>query len=231
MPRITQQLLRARLAGQLSADSPSGNDPDDTYGLDLAAIPDDQTFVEEAFRRILGRKPELAALLHFLEVLKSHSRDFVVASLVESRANGAASQTEAPHPAGTADTHILAEGASAPAAAESSDVPGTTVDLTEIDRIQIPGLFVHEIYRRMLGRNCDPEGFTQYRNLLICGLSKIQVMALVAGSPEGQARGLRFTWHGSTLPAAEPVPLGMRISISHADSNADAAMERFEAPR
>jgi Domain of unknown function (DUF4214) len=82
MVRIRPELLKERIARHLeSADAAVKPAVWSSEELDLEAIPDDEEFLIQAFRRILGRMPELDAFLHFSHVLKSHPRRFILDSL------------------------------------------------------------------------------------------------------------------------------------------------------
>src|SRR5947208_2881161 len=73
----------------------------------------------------------------------------------------------------------------------------STQDLTALAQIDNPAQFVHEMYQKVLGRTSDLAGFAHYRNLLLSGVARHDVVALVAASPEARGRNIRFTWQGS----------------------------------
>ena len=75
--RISRQLLFARLADTLLAHNGLEGAADYTE-TPLEEIPGDEDFLSEAFRRILGSPPDLEGLQHFLGVLRSHPRSFVL---------------------------------------------------------------------------------------------------------------------------------------------------------
>ena len=188
MTRITQRLVRARLIEWLRAPPALSGlvDEQDRSHMVLESIPEDQEFITEAFRRVLGRDPELDAIQHYSLILKSHPRRFVVDCLVEA--------------AGTAQ-------------ALAAEPAGSIQDLTVLGQIDSPAQFVHDMYRSVLGRTCDLAGFTHFRNLLLCGVPRQDVLALIAASPEARGRNLRFTWQGYPLPPPPRLSLKTRLRM------------------
>jgi FkbM family methyltransferase len=188
MPRITQQMLRARLAEQLGMPQPApiANLHSGYNGMNLLSIENDEMFLAEAYRRILGRKLDLDGMYHFLEVLKSHPRQVVIDAL-------------------------MAAGQSGSAAAQQKSQTGF-VDLTDLDRLEADE-FVREGYRRILGREGDSEGLAHYRELRYCGVPKVQVLGIIAASAEARQRNFHFLWHGSALPAPGRLGLAKRLQL------------------
>ena len=186
--RITAQMLRARLVEQLSG--PSAGSPEiapDYSQVELLLIPEDGAFVAEAYRRVLGREPDLDGVHHFVGVLQSHSRQVVIDAL------------EAARPAAPAS----------PPPAEDGQGP---TDLTPLDQIEAPEEFVNESYRRILRREADTAGMAHYRTLLASGVPRIQVLASIAASKEGRTRNTPFLWNGNILPPPR-LSLAMRFWI------------------
>ena len=167
MPQITRQMLRSRLAEQLaiSPKAPQGH-PDRSH-VDLLSVAGDDAFVAEAYHRILGRQPDLDGLLHFLGVLKNHPRQIVIDALAAAGNRGAVKAPE----------------------------PPASGDLTGLDAIDNITEFVKEAYRRILQRESDREGLAHYRALLQCGVDRVQVLAILAASPEGRAANVPCRWN------------------------------------
>jgi FkbM family methyltransferase len=75
MVRIRPELLNERIVRHLeSADAAVEPTVSSSEELDLEAIADNEGFLIQAFRRILGRMPELDAFLHFSHVLNGPRR-------------------------------------------------------------------------------------------------------------------------------------------------------------
>jgi hypothetical protein len=61
------------------------------------------------------------------------------------------------------------------------------------DYLALPlDVFVAEAYRRMLGRDADPQGADHYRRSLLRGrLTRVEVLGRLVYAPEGRARGTK----------------------------------------
>jgi FkbM family methyltransferase len=190
MPRITQQMLRARLTERLGMPQPTpiANSHSDYNGTNLLSIENDELFLAEAYKRILGRQPDLDEMHHFLQVLKSRPRQVVIDALTGARQSASA------------------------AAQQTRQSQTGFVDLTDLDRFEADEL-VREGYRRILGREGDREGLAHYRELRYCGVSKVQVLGIIAASAEARQRNLHFLWHGSALPAPGRLGLATRLQL------------------
>src|SRR5438874_847166 len=167
MPRMSPNMLRQRLADHLDGPVVSSRNDGAGYSqMDLESIPENENFVVEAFRRILGRTPELDALQHYVAVLRSHPRSMVLETLLAAR-DGVAIETASPaasEPADSGvnsgsdlDSHLPADLTDSPA-----DLTDSPVDLTDLGRIENHGHFVSEMYWRVLGRASDFDGFVHY---------------------------------------------------------------------
>ncbi len=89
--------------------------------------------------------------------------------------------------------------------ASTGEAKSPTVDLSKLLQLSGDGEFVREAYRRMLGRECDPGGYSNYTQLLRGGMPRAAMLRQLADSDEGKSTGLRYTgladWRGSS-PAA-----------------------------
>jgi FkbM family methyltransferase len=187
---LTEEMLRKRLAEQLSADPPEGSVPNPYEGIDLMALPTDEIFVTEAYRRVLGRSPNIDGLHHFTEVLRSHPRQFVLDALIAC----------VPRP----------QEQNSPS---SPSLAGPIiVDVTVLGKLESAEQFVCECYSKILGRDVDPSGLKHYRLLLALGVSRVQVMGLLAMSEEGKRRDQKLLWQGNPLPL-QPLSLKHRLLL------------------
>jgi FkbM family methyltransferase len=92
---LTADLLKRRIAGALPPKAPSvataNGRPtvpdrlDEVDVADLAAIADDEQFLKQAYRRILGRKCDISGFVNYLELLRRHvPRRAIVSELMNS---------------------------------------------------------------------------------------------------------------------------------------------------
>ena len=94
---FSEHMLKRRIAALLpvrsaesrgSANGIRGNDPELSQAVDisdLAAIPGDEGFLREAYRRILGRECDVSGFVNYLELLKRHvPRRVILVQLVNS---------------------------------------------------------------------------------------------------------------------------------------------------
>jgi FkbM family methyltransferase len=199
-------MLHKRLIEQLSA-KPQGDSISNPYqGIDLMALPTDEIFVTEAYRRILGRRSDIDGLHHFTEVLRTHPRQVVLDALIAC--------------------------VPPPVAPKSADPATNTVDVTVIDKLEPAEQFVRECYLKILGREADASGLRHYRLLLGIGVSRPQIMAILAMSDEGQQRNQTLLWHGVPL-ASQPLSfkhrLLLRIRETLGISDLDDGISSFHA--
>lgn len=100
-----------------------------------------------------------------------------------------------------------------PEPVSTGEAKSPTVDLSKLLQVSGDGEFVREAYRRMLGRECDPGGYSNYTQLLRGGMPRAAMLRQLADSDEGKATGLRYTgladWRGGA-PAAPSPGLGQR---------------------
>lgn len=94
---FSEHMLKRRIAALLparsadcrgSANGIRGNDPDLPQAVDISdlpAIPDDEGFLREAYRRILGRECDVSGFVNYLELLKRHvPRRIILLQLINS---------------------------------------------------------------------------------------------------------------------------------------------------
>jgi FkbM family methyltransferase len=187
----SQEMLRRRLAEQLRKAAPEPLTPQPDYShIDLLSLPTDEVFVSEAYRRILGRPPDLDGFQHFMRALQSISREAVITALQQAAASRP----------GTARK------------AAAADDPPAAVDLTPLTDIEAPEDFIRECYRRILRREPDSAGLRHYWRLLWLGVPKTQVMGILAASSEGRARHLTFLYQGNPLSKAR-LSLSKRLQL------------------
>ena len=193
---------------------------------DLDQFDTEEAFVRESYRRILGREADPEGLAHFTTVVASGvSKVQVLALLAES--------TEAQ----ARNMGFLWQGQRIQAAAERSTESATyadgpvpeqrpgAIDLSGLDQFETEDAFVRESHRRIVGREGDAEGIRHYRELLICGAPKIQVLAQLATSPEAKARSICFLWRGTELPAPVRLGIGTRLRLLYRRTTGQSRFE------
>jgi FkbM family methyltransferase len=160
MIRITEQLMKARITELLKAPNIVPAEPER----------DDSEFVRAAFQQILGRQPELDALVYFTEVLTTAPRDAVVEFLEQS------------------------EEARVRNAPESD--PAELKDLCSIEPHR---RFLIAAYARVFGRMVDQTGLEAYLRKFENGVSREQVLIELCTSAEGRAQQRKMTLHGQPI--------------------------------
>src|SRR5258708_4104057 len=187
MVRIRPELLKERIVTHLeSADAVNPADPSHSE-VDLEAIPSDEEFLTQAFQRILGRALDLDAFLHFSEVLKSHPRHFVLATI-----------------------------------RRAAHKPELVIEVGDLLRIKPDADFVRAVYVRMLGREGDPDGITDWQQRMEGGLPRCEL--LLAFSRCEEAAQTEYNFQGVPLDTAARVLAGAGVETS-------PGPEPFEADR
>jgi FkbM family methyltransferase len=201
--RFDADFYQRRLARQLTIDDGDAGLQSATPAAALSseaavlALVDDSDFVRQAYRFFLRRDPDLDGLRYFCDMAKQQGRLTVIAELKNSEeAQRIAHGTPAAPPG------------SEPAPA-SVEVPWTDPALTDTSP-ELAGLmdiaddetFVTACYRRTLGRDPDPDGWSHHLSRLRAGEPRGAILHGFAGSDEARARGIAFTWQGSLLPGS-----------------------------
>lgn len=177
MIRITEQLMKARITELLRKPNGFRQEPDS-----VPAGQDDSEFVRAAFQQILGRQPELDALVYFTEVLTTAPRETVVELLEQSEEARVRSAPER-----------------------------DAAELNDLCSVEPHRKFLIAAYARVFGRMVDPSGLEAYLRKLEDGVSREQILIDLCDSPEGRAQQRKMTLNGrpveelfSTTSTAEP---------------------------
>ena len=135
---------------------------------DLAdANQDDSEFVRAAFQEILGRQPELDALVYFTQVLTTAPRETVVDFLKQSEEARVRNAPEC-----------------------------EAAELNDLCSVAPHRKFLIAAYARVFGRMVDPTGLEAYVRKLEDGVSREEILIELCNSPEGRAQQRKMTLHG-----------------------------------
>jgi hypothetical protein len=97
---------------------------------------------------------------------------------------------------------------------DSAPIPparNQTVDLSGLIKIRDDGWFLHEAYRRILGREGDPTGFAHFEELLRRKVPRPVVLHRLVSSQEAKDTGNRYV---GIRPPVRPAVLWYRIAES-----------------
>lgn len=131
---------------------------------------DDWEFVRDAFHQILGREPELDALLYFSKVLTTESRETVLEFLKQSEE---ACLRNAPD----RDTN----------------------ELEDLCSVEPHRRFLIAAYARVFRRLVDPTGLAAYLHKLENGFNREQVLIELCSSAEGRAQNRKMRLKGRPI--------------------------------
>jgi len=87
--------------------------------------------------------------------------------------------------------------------------PGESTPHTPPMTNELASTFLNQVYRDLLGRDPDGEGFQHYTNWLTTGRSREDVAQDIAGSPEFRNRFIRNLYQEILRREADPFGLGM----------------------
>jgi glycosyltransferase involved in cell wall biosynthesis len=161
------------------------------------------SFIEAAYRAVLGRAPDSEGLLHYEDRLaKGISKAAVIADLaLSAEGRGRTAGLPGIQPiinryrkvrrplAGLVLRALLAH--SRRWQARSNAIPSDEVTPAMVDSILCEDgvRFVEKAYNVILGRNPDPVGLRHYMASLFAGTSKLRILADIGASEEARARG------------------------------------------
>lgn len=183
--------------------------PSASVTLDELLSRDDEAFVAEAYRGLLGREPDPEGMGAYLEQLRGGSPRIELLALIALSREGLARAGAAPAMRGAlADAHQRIHAITAPEAASLEEL------LAHHDEP-----FVRCAYLTTLARDPDPEGLRRYVAVLRGGSPKMHILASLRRSTEGAScEALRRALHAALRPGVPDTGAQLESLLPRADT-------------